>query len=40
MQQGWKSLDTVVAAERLALSLQSVGQLREAAVLLQRCIIS
>ncbi|XP_022846832.1 kinesin light chain 3 isoform X2 [Olea europaea var. sylvestris] len=38
LSKGWKSLDTVVAAERLALSLQSVGQLREAAVLLQRCL--
>lgn len=38
LSKGWKSLDTVVAAERLALTLQSVGQLTEAAVLLERCL--
>ena len=34
--QGWNSLDTVIAAEDLALTLQSVGRLREAQELLQR----
>ncbi|RVW30563.1 Retrovirus-related Pol polyprotein from transposon TNT 1-94 [Vitis vinifera] len=35
---GWNSLDTVIAAEDLALTLQSVGRLREAQELLQRCL--
>ncbi|KAL2551289.1 Tetratricopeptide repeat (TPR)-like superfamily protein [Forsythia ovata] len=38
LSKGWKSLDTVVAAERLALTLQSVGRLREAEDLLHRCL--
>ncbi|XP_051141328.1 uncharacterized protein LOC127258509 [Andrographis paniculata] len=36
--KGWKSLDTVVAAERLALAIQAVGKLREAEELLERCL--
>ncbi|KAL6323876.1 hypothetical protein AAG906_005873 [Vitis piasezkii] len=36
--KGWNSLDTVIAAEDLALTLQSVGRLREAQELLQRCL--
>ncbi|KAL2234751.1 UNVERIFIED_CONTAM: hypothetical protein Sindi_1207300 [Sesamum indicum] len=35
---GWKSFDTVVAAERLALVLQISGELREAEDLLERCL--
>ncbi|KAL2531251.1 Tetratricopeptide repeat (TPR)-like superfamily protein [Abeliophyllum distichum] len=38
LSKGWKSLDTVVAAERLALTLQSVGRLREAEDLLHSCL--
>lgn len=36
LSQGWNSLDTVIAAEGLALTLQSVGSLREAQELLER----
>ncbi|WRX20299.1 hypothetical protein QQP08_014544 [Theobroma cacao] len=35
---GWNSLDTVIAAERLALTLQSSGSLKEAQELLERCL--
>ncbi|XP_073278815.1 uncharacterized protein [Primulina huaijiensis] len=39
LSKGWKSLGTVVAAERLALTLQSLGQLSEAEELLEsRCL--
>ncbi|KAL0397058.1 UNVERIFIED_CONTAM: hypothetical protein Scaly_0154200, partial [Sesamum calycinum] len=38
LAQGWKSFDTVVAAERLALVLQTAGKLREAEELLERCL--
>lgn len=34
--QGWDALDTVMAAEGLALTLQSAGKLREAYELLER----
>lgn len=34
--QGWESLETVIAAESLALVLQSAGSLVEAKELLQR----
>ncbi|XP_073155153.1 uncharacterized protein [Henckelia pumila] len=37
LSKGWKSLGTVIAAERLALTLQSLGQLSEAEDLLERC---
>ncbi|KZV53790.1 nephrocystin-3-like [Dorcoceras hygrometricum] len=37
LSKGWKSLGTVIAAERLALTLQSLGQLSEAEELLERC---
>ncbi|KAK1577507.1 hypothetical protein Q3G72_022349 [Acer saccharum] len=36
--KGWNSLDTVIAAEGLALTLQSIGRLREAQELLERCL--
>ncbi|XP_075474732.1 uncharacterized protein LOC142505575 isoform X5 [Primulina tabacum] len=39
LSKGWKSLGTVVAAERLALTLQSLGKLSEAEELLEsRCL--
>ena len=38
MPQGWKSLDTVVIAERLALILEAAGKLKEAVELLERYI--
>lgn len=38
LSKGWDSLDTVTAAESLALTLQSVGSLREAQELLERCL--
>ncbi|KAI3451315.1 hypothetical protein Pfo_007980 [Paulownia fortunei] len=38
LSKGWKSLDTVVVAERLALTLETAGRLREAEELLERCL--
>ncbi|KAL3527446.1 hypothetical protein ACH5RR_012102 [Cinchona calisaya] len=38
LSKGWNSLDTVIAAERLALTLQSVGTLKDAEELLERCL--
>nr|XP_009785979.1 PREDICTED: uncharacterized protein LOC104234162 isoform X2 [Nicotiana sylvestris]XP_016453499.1 PREDICTED: uncharacterized protein LOC107777859 isoform X2 [Nicotiana tabacum] len=38
LAKGWNSLETVVAAERLALTLQSLGNLKEAQELLERCL--
>lgn len=38
LSKGWTSLDTVIAAERLALTVQSLGNLKEAEELLQRCL--
>ncbi|XP_058108325.1 uncharacterized protein LOC131251571 [Magnolia sinica] len=38
LSKGWESLDTVIAAESLALTLQSVGNLRESQELLERCL--
>ncbi|XP_058009281.1 uncharacterized protein LOC110645922 isoform X3 [Hevea brasiliensis] len=38
LSQGWKSMDTVIAAERLALTLRSAGSLKEAQELLERCL--
>lgn len=35
-RQGWNSLDTVIAAEALALTLQSIGRLKEAEELFDR----
>uniref|UniRef100_A0A2C9WLG1 Uncharacterized protein n=1 Tax=Manihot esculenta TaxID=3983 RepID=A0A2C9WLG1_MANES len=40
LSQGWNSMDTVIAAERLALTLQSAGSLKEAKQLLERCLES
>lgn len=40
LSKGWNSLDTVIAAEGLALTLRSVGSLREAQELLERCLIA
>ncbi|KAL1569719.1 Tetratricopeptide repeat superfamily protein [Salvia divinorum] len=37
LSKGWKSLDTVVIAERLALTLEAAGRLKEAVELLERC---
>lgn len=36
VSQGWNSLDTIIAAEGLALTLQSTGNLKEAQRLLER----
>ncbi|XP_052299534.1 uncharacterized protein LOC102626616 isoform X3 [Citrus sinensis] len=36
--KGWNSLDTVIAAEGLALTLQSTGSLMEAQELFERCL--
>ncbi|XP_010271352.1 PREDICTED: uncharacterized protein LOC104607409 isoform X2 [Nelumbo nucifera] len=38
LSKGWNSLDTIIAAESLALTLQSVGSLIEAQELLERCL--
>ncbi|KAK6125897.1 hypothetical protein DH2020_040361 [Rehmannia glutinosa] len=38
LSKGWKSLDTVLIAERLALALETAGRLREAEELLERCL--
>ncbi|KAK9272603.1 hypothetical protein L1049_002977 [Liquidambar formosana] len=38
LSKGWNSLDTVIAAEDLALTLQSTGRLKEAQNLLERCL--
>ncbi|KAA3458400.1 kinesin light chain 3 isoform X1 [Gossypium australe] len=38
LSKGWNSLDTVVAAEGLGLTLQSSGSLKEAQELLERCL--
>lgn len=38
LSKGWNSLDTVIAAEGLGLTLQSAGNLREAKDLLKRCL--
>lgn len=38
LSKGWNSLDTIVAAEGLALTLQSSGRLKEARELLERCL--
>ncbi|KAL4572506.1 hypothetical protein LXL04_019285 [Taraxacum kok-saghyz] len=40
VSKGWESLETVIAAESLALILQSKGSLMEAKELLQRCLDS
>ncbi|KAM7515873.1 hypothetical protein LguiA_005456 [Lonicera macranthoides] len=38
LSKGWNSLETIIAAEGLALTLQSVGSLKEAKELLERCL--
>ncbi|CAH9106146.1 unnamed protein product [Cuscuta europaea] len=38
LSKGWGSLDTIAAAERLALSLQNLGSLTDAQKLLERCL--
>ncbi|CAK7338988.1 unnamed protein product [Dovyalis caffra] len=38
LSKGWNSMDTVIVAERLALTLQSIGQIKEAKELLERCL--
>ncbi|GMI85515.1 hypothetical protein like AT5G37590 [Hibiscus trionum] len=38
LSKGWNSLDTVVAAEGLGLTLQSSGNIKEARELLERCL--
>ncbi|CAL5326699.1 unnamed protein product [Camellia sinensis] len=38
LAQGWDSLDTVIAAETLGLTLQSLGNLGDAKDLLERCL--
>lgn len=38
LSKGWNSLDTIYAAEALALTLQSTGNLKEAQKLLERCL--
>ncbi|GAB4827303.1 hypothetical protein Ancab_034190 [Ancistrocladus abbreviatus] len=38
LSKGWNSLDTVIAAESLAMTLQSLGKLMDARELLERCL--
>ncbi|TMW90957.1 hypothetical protein EJD97_015002 [Solanum chilense] len=38
LAKGWNSPETVIAAERLALTLQSLGKLKEAQELFKRCL--
>ncbi|KAK9105887.1 hypothetical protein Scep_022731 [Stephania cephalantha] len=38
LSKGWNSLDTIIAAEGLALTLQSSGSLQEARKLLEKCL--
>ncbi|KAK9091444.1 hypothetical protein Sjap_024621 [Stephania japonica] len=38
LSKGWNSLDTIIAAEGLALTLQSSGSLQEAWQLLEKCL--
>lgn len=38
LSKGWNSLETIIAAEGLALTLQSAGNLKEARELLERCL--
>lgn len=38
LSKGWSSLDTIISAEGLGLTLQSVGDLKEAKDLLERCL--
>lgn len=38
LTKGWDSLDTVSAAESLSITLQSLGKLRDARELLERCL--
>ncbi|KAF5747478.1 RNA polymerase-associated protein CTR9 [Tripterygium wilfordii] len=38
ISKGWDSLDTVIAAERQALTLEAIGNLDEAQELLERCL--
>lgn len=38
LSKGWDSVETVLAAEGLALTLQAAGKLREAQELLERCL--
>ncbi|XP_044467401.1 uncharacterized protein LOC123197259 isoform X2 [Mangifera indica] len=38
LSKGWNSMETVISAERLALTLQSTGSLREAQELFERCL--
>ncbi|XP_065047727.1 uncharacterized protein LOC135678627 isoform X3 [Musa acuminata AAA Group] len=40
LSKGWDSIDTVLAAENLALTLQSLGNLIEAKELLERCLVA
>lgn len=40
LSKGWNSLDTIIAAEGLALTLQSAGNLKEAQELFERCLDS
>ncbi|CAL9773271.1 unnamed protein product [Musa acuminata subsp. burmannicoides] len=40
LSKGWDSIDTVIAAENLALTLQSLGNLIEAKELLERCLVA
>lgn len=38
LSKGWNSMDTVIVAERLALTLQSIEKIKEAKELLERCL--
>ncbi|XP_020104668.1 uncharacterized protein LOC109721435 isoform X2 [Ananas comosus] len=40
LSKGWESLETVIAAESLALTLQSLGNLKESQELLERCLVA
>ncbi|KAL9355095.1 hypothetical protein Peur_053065 [Populus x canadensis] len=38
LSKGWNSMDTVIVAERLALTLQSIEKIKETKELLERCL--
>ncbi|KAJ0043893.1 hypothetical protein Pint_18544 [Pistacia integerrima] len=38
LSKGWNSMETIISAERLALTLQSTGSLKEAQELFERCL--
>lgn len=40
LSKGWDSVETIFAAEKLSLTLQSLGNLNEAEELLERCLVA